>query len=132
MPGVIVRREDRDAALYAPEAAWAYRIIEVPAESSVTVRPLAVAILGFSISIDQAPGELVRGGVKVTVFWVSETVVAVGVAMIVTAPTAVAGAISVEITRAAKSFLIICQLSRGYLDARAHDTYFVAVNLMRF
>ena len=82
-------------------------MIEVPAESKVSVKPLAVAIFGLSISIDQAPGELVDGGVKVIVFWVRETVVAVGVEMIVTAPTALAGAISVEITRAAKSFLIM-------------------------
>lgn len=63
-----VKREEREAALYAPDAAWAYLIIEVPAESKVSVKPLAVAILGFSISIDQAPGEFVLGGVKVTVF----------------------------------------------------------------
>ena len=62
-----VKREERDAALYAPDAAWAYLIIEVPAESKVSVKPLAVAIFGFSISIDQAPGVLVAGGVKVTV-----------------------------------------------------------------
>jgi hypothetical protein len=91
-----------------------------------------VAILGFSISIDQAPGEFVAGGVKVIVFWVRETVVAVGVAMIVTAPTAVAGTTSVEITRAAKSFLIMLQLSRNYSAAQGCDTYFAAENLMRF
>ena len=102
-----VRREDRDAALYAPEAAWAYLMIEVPAESSVKVKPLAVAIFGLSISIDQAPGEFVAGGVKVIVLWVSDTVVAVGVAIIVTAPTAEVGANKVEITRAAKSLLFI-------------------------
>ena len=57
---------------------------------------------------------------------------AVGVAMIVTAPTAVAGAISVEITRAAKSFLIMTQLSRDHIATGGYDTYFTAVNLMRF
>ena len=62
-----VSRDEREAALYAPDAAWAYLIIEVPAESSVRVKPLAVAIFGLSISIDQAPGELVAGGVNVTV-----------------------------------------------------------------
>ena len=82
--------------------------------------------------MDQAPGELVAGGVKVIVFWVRETVVAVGVAMIVTAPTAVAGAINVAITRAAKSFLIMSQLSRNHSEARGYDTYFAAENLMRF
>jgi hypothetical protein len=132
IPGVTVKREERDAALYAPEAAWAYLIIEVPAESSVSVKPFAVAIFGLSISIDQAPGEFVAGGVKVIVFWVRETVVAVGVAMIVTAPTAVAGITSVEITRAAKNFLIMEQLSRNYSAAQGCDTYFAAENLMRF
>ncbi len=118
--------------MYAPEAAWAYLIIEVPAESSVSVKPFAVAIFGLSISIDQEPGEFVAGGVKVIVFWVSETVVAVGVAMIVTAPTAVAGTINVEITRTANALLIMGQLSRGHLVARGYDTYFAAENLMRF
>jgi hypothetical protein len=98
----------------------------------VSVKPFAVAIFGLSISIDQAPGEFVAGGVKVIVFWVRETVVAVGVAMIVTAPTAVAGTIKVEINRAAKSFLIMLQLSRGHRADRGCDTYFVAENLMRF
>ena len=107
IPGVTVKRDERDAALYAPEAAWAYLIIEVPAESSVSVKPFAVAIFGLSISIDQAPGEFVAGGVKVIVRWVRETVVAVGVAMIVTAPIAVAGITNAEITRAANSFLIM-------------------------
>ena len=127
-----VKREEREAALYAPEAAWAYLIIEVPAESSVSVKPFAVAIFGLSISIDQAPGEFVAGGVKVIVFWVRETVVAVGVAMIVTAPTAVAGAIRVEITMAVNSFLIMAQLSRDYLAAQGCDTYLAAESLMRF
>ena len=127
-----VKREEREAALYAPEAAWAYLIIEVPAESSVSVKPFAVAIFGLSISIDQAPGEFVAGGVKVIVFWVRETVVAVGVAMIVTAPTAGAGAIRVEITMAANSFLIMAQLSRDYLAAQGCDTYLAAESLMRF
>jgi hypothetical protein len=63
---------------------------------------------------------------------VRETVVAVGVAMIVTAPTAVAGITSVEITRAAKNFLIMEQLSRIYSAAQGCDTYFAAENLMRF
>jgi hypothetical protein len=52
--------------------------------------------------------------------------------MIVTALTAVAGTIKVEINRAAKSFLIMLQLSRGHRADRGCDTYFVAENLMRF
>ena len=118
--------------MYAPEAAWAYLIIEVPAESSVSVKPFAVAIFGLSISSDQAPGEFVAGGVKVMVFWDKETVVAVGVAMIVTALTAVAGIARVEITRAANSFFIMAQLSRDYLAAQGCDTYLAAESLMRF
>ena len=102
-----VRRDEREAALYAPDAACTYLIIEVPADSSVRVNPFADAILGLSISIDQAPGEFEVGGVNVMVFWVSETVVAVGVEMMVTAPIAGAGAINIEITRADKSFLIM-------------------------
>jgi hypothetical protein len=107
-------------------------MIEVPAERRVSVNPLAVAIFGLSISIDQAPDEFDAGGVKVMVFWVKETVVAVGVAMIVTAPTAVAGIASVEITRAANSFLIMEQLSRLLSAAQGCHTYFTAENLMRF
>jgi hypothetical protein len=83
---------------------------------------LAVAIFGLSISIDQAPGEFVAGGVKVMVFWDKETVVAVGVAMIVTALTAVAGIARVEITRAANSFFIMAQLSRHRYTARGCHT----------
>ena len=94
--------------MYAPDAAWANLMIEDPADKRVRVRPLAVAIFGLSISIDQAPGELDFGGTKVIVFLVSVTVVAVGVAMMVTAPTATAGVSKAVITRAANTFLIMC------------------------
>jgi hypothetical protein len=82
-------------------------MIEEPADKRVTVRPLAVAIFGLSISIDQAPGELDFGGTNVMVFWVNVTVVAVGVAIMVTAPTAAAGVNKAVITRAATTFFIM-------------------------
>ena len=68
IPGVTVKRDDLDAALYAPDAAWANLMMEEPADKRVTVSPLAVAIFGFSISIDQAPAELDFGGTNVMVF----------------------------------------------------------------
>ena len=49
IPGVTVKREDLEAALYAPDAACANLMIEEPADKRVTVSPLAVAIFGLSI-----------------------------------------------------------------------------------
>ena len=50
IPGETVSRDKREAALYAPDAAWVYLIIVVPVESKVSVKPLADAILGFDLS----------------------------------------------------------------------------------
>ena len=73
-PGVIRKTVVRDALVNAPEAAWVKVNCPLPTPSSVRVNPFTDAIAELSKLTLQAPGELDVGGVSVSVFWSSETV----------------------------------------------------------
>lgn len=84
----------------------------VPTESKVTVKPLAVATAGLSISTDQAPGELEVGGVKVIVRLSIVVTVASGLMEIIVKAAwagliAVADEKSADMARATITFILM-------------------------